>query len=207
VRKRIRRYQPTLVTRYIDRIVRVHVPTHPETGMPLDRRTGASEMDQIEDTRRVDAYAAARRRTMLAREMWKPMAAGAAGAALVVLAAYAGAYMAIPTFKSKIVEIPVLDVTHTPVTVPDISMMPVDIPVPRVTAALPPKTPERKFVERPDFRSAPYHGRIFGIDGRALSLTTAAGLSRSTAPCARTQSDSSGTMGTAPRPAAITTAT
>jgi hypothetical protein len=37
-RKTLRRIEARTVV--VDRIVRVHVPTHPDTGMPLDRRTG-----------------------------------------------------------------------------------------------------------------------------------------------------------------------
>jgi hypothetical protein len=37
-RKRLRRIEPTIRTEYRDRIVRLHIPTHPVTGMPLDKR-------------------------------------------------------------------------------------------------------------------------------------------------------------------------
>jgi hypothetical protein len=37
-RKTLRRIEARTVV--VDRIVRVHVPTHPDTGMPLDRRAG-----------------------------------------------------------------------------------------------------------------------------------------------------------------------
>jgi hypothetical protein len=37
-RKRLRRIEPTIVTQYRDRVVRLHIPTHPDSGMPLDKR-------------------------------------------------------------------------------------------------------------------------------------------------------------------------
>jgi hypothetical protein len=114
--------------------------------------------------------------------MWKPLAAGACGAALVVLAAAAGAYAIVPTFRPKVVEIPVLDVTHQPVvvpevtmkpvTVPDISTYPVEIPVPRVVEAehpvsretapaLTPRSPaESRFEASPEWKGAVVRGRI-----------------------------------------------
>jgi hypothetical protein len=63
--------------------------------------------DEIHDTSRVDAFMAARRRAMLLHSVWRPMLAGAAGATLVI----AAVYVALPTFRMKVVEGPVLDVT------------------------------------------------------------------------------------------------
>jgi hypothetical protein len=60
----------------------------------------------------------------MARGFARPLLLGAAGAALVVLAAY----VAVPTFRPKVVEISVLDVSHKPLTVPDITLRPVEVP-------------------------------------------------------------------------------
>jgi hypothetical protein len=49
---------------------------------------GASDEAEIHDHSRVDAFMAARRRSMLMHAVWKTMLAGAAGAALVVAAVY-----------------------------------------------------------------------------------------------------------------------
>lgn len=40
--------------------------------------------DEVHDTSRLDAYMRARRRVALLNASWKPMAAGAAGAALII---------------------------------------------------------------------------------------------------------------------------
>jgi hypothetical protein len=39
-RKTLRRINETVRTVYVDRVIRQHVPVHPDSGMPLDRRTG-----------------------------------------------------------------------------------------------------------------------------------------------------------------------
>jgi hypothetical protein len=140
--------------------------------------------DETPDWSRVDSFMAARRRAMLLHASWRPMLAGAAGAGAMILCAFAGAYLAGPTLKSKVYEIPVLDVTHQPVVVPEVTMKPVtvpditvtthplDIPVPRVVPApsdasaapAPPQSPEA-FTASPEYRSAELSATIAGSDG------------------------------------------
>jgi hypothetical protein len=103
--------------------------------------------DETPDWSRVDSFMAARRRAMILHASWRPLLAGAAGAGAMILCAFAGAYLAGPTLKSKIVEIPVLDVMHQPIIVPEVTMKPltvpditvtthpIDIPIPRVVEA------------------------------------------------------------------------
>ena len=44
--------------------------------------------EEIHDTSRLDAFMAARRRAMVLHAVWRPMLAGAAGAALVIAAVW-----------------------------------------------------------------------------------------------------------------------
>jgi hypothetical protein len=148
-------------------------------------------MDEIHDTSRVDSFMASRRRAMIFHSVWKPMLAGAVGAALIVATVWA----AMPKFHYNDVEIPrvtVSDVTvdHVvPRDVPVDHVVPHDVPVDRlilpppkpVADARPPmgpdspyaaKTPEEnKFVDKPEYRNATYHGRIVkSRDGHELSF-------------------------------------
>jgi hypothetical protein len=127
--------------------------------------------NDIHDYSRVDRYMAARRRTMLLHAAWRPALAGAAGAAVLVLAAFAGAYMAGPTLRTHVVEIPVLDVRHSEVTVPDVRVVPreVEIPVPRVVSRETPRS-EQEFVESPAYRDAGVKGRFAGPDQNGFRL-------------------------------------
>jgi hypothetical protein len=124
--------------------------------------------DEIHDHSRVDAFMAARRRAMLMHAAWRPMAAGAAGAALVI----AAVYVTLPKFSFREVEIPRVSYkdAEVPRIVPhDVTVdhvvphdMPIDIPIPRAAAA--PRSKEA-FVASPEYRAAELSGRIAGSDG------------------------------------------
>jgi hypothetical protein len=87
--------------------------------------------DEIHDMSRVDAFMASRRRAMIFHSVWKPMLAGAVGAALIVATVWA----AMPKFHYNDIEIPrvtVRDVTvdHVvPRDVPVDHVVPHDVPV------------------------------------------------------------------------------
>jgi hypothetical protein len=150
-------------------------------------------MIETYDFSRVDAFAAARRRAMQAREMWKPALAGAAGAALVI----GCVYVTLPKFTIRDVVVdhvvrkdapfdvpaPVMkpvvvpEITTKPVVVPDIITHPVDIPIPNpvnprspatvaheTPPALAPRTPaERRFEAGNDWNGAIIRGRILRV--------------------------------------------
>jgi hypothetical protein len=124
----------------------------------------SDEIPEIVDRSRVDAYAAVRRRAMLLHSAWRPMLAGAAGAALVIGAVW----VATPKFSVREV---VVD-HYVPRDIPFDNHVPQDKPfdnyVPRLTpgpvAANPPDAPrspaEKKFVNKPEYKDAVYRGRI-----------------------------------------------
>ena len=149
--------------------------------------------EQIYDTSRLDAWLAAQRERESAmsqaavyqaraesnRQLWKPMLAGAAGAAMVV----AAVWVAMPKFVPREIEVPVVKVTRADVEVPHIVKRDVTIDAPKFVehgsptvssplpsadpspTALPPKVPtvqEQTFVSQPEYQSAEYHGRIVG---------------------------------------------
>ena len=66
---------------------------------------------EIHDHSRVDAFMAARRRSMLMHAIWRPMLAGAAGAALVI----AAVYVTLPKFSMREIEVPRLVAKDVPV--------------------------------------------------------------------------------------------
>jgi hypothetical protein len=91
--------------------------------------------DEIHDLSRVDAYAAARRRAMVMHSAWRPMLAGATGAALVI----AAVWVTLPRFSYREIEIPKVtmkDVTVDHVVPRDVEVdhvvpKDVEIPVPK----------------------------------------------------------------------------
>jgi hypothetical protein len=134
--------------------------------------------EEIHDTSHLDRYLQTRQRVSLLNASWRPMLAGAAGAALVV----AAVYVTLPKFSVR-------EVTIDHITMRDVpfdSHVPQDKPfdnyIPRVIARPPiarnppppdaPVTPaEKKFTETPDYRTAPYRGRIVkSVDGVMLSF-------------------------------------
>jgi hypothetical protein len=151
--------------------------------------------DEIHDLSRLDAFMAARRRAMVLHSAWRPMLAGAAGAALVV----AAVWVTLPKFSVRDVVVdhvvtrdlplnnPVpRDVpfdNHVPQNKPFDNFVPRNVPGP--VAANPPsppsdapKTPdERKFIETPEYKNAFYRGRIVASrDGRLLSFADGTNL-------------------------------
>ena len=87
---------------------------------------GTSNEAEIHDTSRVDAFMAARRRSMLMHAVWRPMLAGAVGAALVV----AAVYVTLP--KLSIREVVVDHVTQRDVPVDHV--VPKDVSVPNIVS-------------------------------------------------------------------------
>jgi hypothetical protein len=138
------------------------------------------EPETIDDTSRTDAYAAGRRRALQAREMWKPVLAGAVAS----LAISAAIWAVLPRFEVRDVVVP--RVTYKDAEVPrlvphDVQVdhviphnVPIEIPVPRIVEAersIPRETPsasaiaprssvERHFEASPEWRGAVIRGRI-----------------------------------------------
>jgi hypothetical protein len=140
--------------------------------------------DEIHDHSRVDAFMTARRRAMLLHAVWRPMLAGAIGAALVI----AAIWVTLPKFSYREIDVP--RVTMRDVTVPNIvphdvqvdHVVPkdVEIDVPRIarapeTSAVAPRTPEeRRFEGSKDWQdpNVVVRGRILRQDGRGFVLAT-----------------------------------
>jgi hypothetical protein len=148
--------------------------------------------DTVHDWSRIDAHLAAQRKATVLHAIWRPMAAGAAGAALMmgcvwlVLPKVSTREVIIDRIVQKDIEVP--KVTMRDVTVPNIVPhdTPVDhviqhdveIPVPRVVETAPPvpapapsPIKEQDFIARPDYQAAEFKGRIIAsVDGHALSF-------------------------------------
>ena len=130
-------------------------------------------MEEIHDRSRVDGYARNRQRVAFLSAAWRPMAAGAAGAALVI----AAVYVTLPKFTTR--EVVVDHVVQTDVAVDHI--VPRDVQVDRVIphdvvidiprfAATP---AEKRFLESPAFADAEIKGRIIASpDGISLAFDT-----------------------------------
>ena len=127
---------------------------------------------EIVDRSRVDAYATTRRRAMLLHSVWRPLLAGAVGAALVMGAVW----IVLP--KVTYTEITVPRIAYTDATVPNIvphdvtvdHIVPHEVPIeiPRIVTVTP---TEQRFLESPAFADAPMHGRIVpSRSERALSF-------------------------------------
>jgi hypothetical protein len=143
-------------------------------------------MEYRDDTSRLDAFLDARQRAMtnlsrsrVLRAVALPMLADMARMGIIAI----GIWGLLPVFHPRVVEIPVIDVTHSAVTVPDITMKPVEIQIPRVapapeTSATAPRSPdERRFEDSKDWQdpSVVVRGRIVRQDGRGFVLATAEG--------------------------------
>ena len=139
--------------------------------------------DEITDRSRVDAYAATRRRAMLAHSLWRPLLAGAAGAALVIIAVA----LAAPRFAFREMEVP--RITYRETEVPRITtrevqvdrLIPhdVEIAVPRLVEPAPAtpsplaRTPQEEgFTTTPAWRGAIVKGRILRADGLGFVMQT-----------------------------------
>jgi hypothetical protein len=131
-----------------------------------------TDVPPVHDFSRVDAFTASRRRTAFLHAIWKPMLAGAAGAALVIAAVWVTlpkiSYreIEIPRVAMRDVEVPRITTHDVTIDIPKVITHEVNIPAP--VASLPPRAPdaaERKFVDSPTYKNAPLHGRIVGTDG------------------------------------------
>jgi hypothetical protein len=132
--------------------------------------------DEIHDHSRVDAFMGARRRAMVLHAIWKPMLAGAAGAALVI----AAVWVTLPKISYREIEVPkvamrdveVPKVTMRDVTVPNIVIK--DVTVDHVIPLSPlAHTPEeRSFTSTDDWRAADVRGRIVREIGNGFVLAT-----------------------------------
>jgi hypothetical protein len=141
--------------------------------------------DESEVTRLQDFYARQRElevraiaRAAVLHASWRPLLAGAIGAALVV----AAVYVTLPKFSVREVEVP--HITLKDVEVPHIVLKDVEIPraivkdVEPRRPAMGPQAPyaartpeENRFVEQPEYKTAKYHGRIVkSRDGHELSF-------------------------------------
>ena len=140
------------------------------------------EAPPVHDFSRVDAFVAARRRTAFLHALWKPMLAGAAGAALVIGAVY----VTLPKVSYREIEVP--KVTMRDVTVPNIIMRDVSvdhvvpkdvvIEIPRIveSSSPAPRSPEeRAFASTTEWNEAIIRGRIMRQDGAGFVLQTDAG--------------------------------
>ena len=182
--------------------------------------------DEIHDFSRVDKFMAARRRSMLMHAAWRPMLAGAIGAAIMAATVIGSVWAVLPRISTREIVIDHVVQHDKPFDVyvphdrPFENYIPVavqrDVEAPHVSAGAPttyepsgpapvaptpsspsssssqpaaapaplpaapaasnpsssPTTPaEQKFVERPEYNTAPYKGRIVkSVDGRALSF-------------------------------------
>ena len=150
--------------------------------------------EEIHDMSRVDSFMASRRRAMFFHSVWKPMLAGAVGAAIMSAAVIGSVWVILPKISTRDVvvdhvvphEVPFDN--HTPqdkpfdnyVPHPKPFDLPVPAPKPVAEAKLPmgpdspytPKTPEeKKFTAQPEYKTAQYHGRIVkSRDGHELSF-------------------------------------
>ena len=124
--------------------------------------------DEQHDFSRVDSYLRSRHRVAFLHAVWRPLLAGAAGAALVV----ATVYVTMPKFSVREVIVDHVVTRDVPLNNPVPRDVPFDVPVPRVVTPPPvaanppaprdaPRTPEeQKFHDRPEYKDATYHGRI-----------------------------------------------
>jgi hypothetical protein len=90
--------------------------------------TGETEPVEVHDFSRVDAFMRARRRSMLMHAAWRPMLAGAAGAALVM----GCVWIVLPKVSYREVIVPAI--TMRDVEVPKVTTHPIDIPTPNIVA-------------------------------------------------------------------------
>jgi hypothetical protein len=126
--------------------------------------------DDLHDFSHLEAHLAAQRRALILREAWKPMAAGAAGAAMIIAAVVTGEWVAGPRFSIREIEVPkvvlrdavVPNIVSKDVTVPNIITKDVEITVPRIVTTSPlARTPEERFfTSTEDWRAADVRGRI-----------------------------------------------
>jgi predicted aspartyl protease len=150
--------------------------------------------EEIHDMSRVDSFMASRRRAIFFHSVWKPMLAGAVGAAIMSAAVIGSVWVILPKISTRNVVVDHVvphDVpfdNHTPQDKPFDNYVPhtkpfdVPVPVPKPVAdtsppmgpdsPYTPKTPEeKKFTAQPEYKTATYHGRIAkSRDGHELSF-------------------------------------
>src|ERR1700722_10768790 len=147
---------------------------------------------------RVDSFMASRRRAMFFHSVWKPMLAGAVGAAIMAATVIGSVWVILPKISTRevvvdhVIQHDVPFENHTPQDKPFDNYvphdkpfdLPVPMPKPQASAKLiaPPdmgpqspyaaKTPdENKFVDKPEYKTAKFHGRIVkSRDGHELSF-------------------------------------
>jgi hypothetical protein len=116
---------------------------------------------------------------MFFHSVWKPMLAGAVGAAIMSAAVIGSVWVILPKISTRDIvvdhvvphEVPFDN--HTPQDKPFDNYIPHDkpfdvpTPAPKPVASAPPATPaEKKFVSRPEYESAEYKGRlVYDKDG------------------------------------------
>jgi predicted aspartyl protease len=135
--------------------------------------------EEIHDMGRVDSFMASRRRAMIFHSVWKPMLAGAVGAAIMAATVIGSVWVILPKISTREVVVDHVTPKDVPFDLPVPQAKPFDNYVPQVKlfdvpklppqAALPPKpvadappaTPaEQRFVNRPEYESADYKGRL-----------------------------------------------
>jgi hypothetical protein len=123
--------------------------------------------DERHDFSRVDSYLRSRRRVVFLHAVWRPLLAGAVGAALVI----AAVAIAQPRFTTR--EIVVDHVIPKDATVNNLVPHTVEVEIPHIVTAAEARTPEeRRFVGT---RGADVRGRILRPDGNGFVLATDAG--------------------------------
>lgn len=137
--------------------------------------------EEIHDHSRVDAFMAARRRAMLLNASWRPMAAGAVGAALVIGAVW----VTLPKFSTREVivdrvvsrDVQVDRIVPHDVTINNPIPRDVEILIPRIVVTSPaPTTPaEKAFVGSNGWREAVIRGRIVREDHNGFVMLTGEG--------------------------------
>ena len=134
--------------------------------------------DEVHDTSRVDNFLAARNRAMVLHSVWRPMLAGAVGAALVIGAVA----IAQPRFTTR--EVIVDHVVQKDVAINNLVPHDVPIEIPRIVATTPtPTTPEeRSFVATPGWKGAVVRGRIERAEGNGFVMMLADGSETSFSP-------------------------
>jgi hypothetical protein len=139
--------------------------------------------DPVIDRSHVDNYLRSRHRVEVLNSAWKPALAGAAGAVAIIGAVVVGVWVATPRFSYRDIEIPRVVLKDVPLNNPIPRDVPFDVPVPRVAPppiarnqpaprSDAPKTPaEKKFVNKPEYKTATYCGRIVpSTGGGAISF-------------------------------------
>jgi hypothetical protein len=132
--------------------------------------------EQVNDTSRLDAWLNIQRERERAwnqahvyqaraesnRQLWKPLLAGAAGAAMVV----AAVWVAMPKFMVRDIEVPHIVQHDMTIEVPHIVQHDVVIETPKLPMPKPskavPTAQEREFTSQSDYKTAEYHGRVVG---------------------------------------------